>query len=487
MTELSTQSAQPAAQVPGRAPTARTAPPKNGRANLHLLVVGAGALMVSLSQSVLIPVLPSLPTTLHTSASTVEWLLTSTLLVAAVAVPVMGRLADMFGKRLLLLVALGTLVVGSVLDAVTNNIPIVIVGRCFQGVSVAAVPLGISLLTVLLPRERVGAGIATISSMLGVGAAVGLPLSGLVAQHLGYHSLFWFIGAGGLLTFVGVLGLVPEAPNRSGGRVDVLGAVLLGLGLMAIMLPLAETASWGWGSGRVIGLLVAGAVVLVVLGWVELRTREPLVDIVALRRRPLVLTNIASMLFGFALFASLLGTASYVQAPSETGYGFGASMLVGGLCVLPSGIGMLLLAPVSARLVAWRGAGQTLALGAIIVAAGWVVRILVTGALWEIIVGTTVVGIGTGVGYAAMPSLINNFTPPAEIAAANGLNTLFRAVGSSLASAIGGSILAAQVMHLGPAALPSLTGYRILFGICACAAVLAALAALAVPNRRAEV
>jgi predicted MFS family arabinose efflux permease len=323
--------------------------------------------------------------------------------------------------------------------------------------------------------------------MLGVGAAVGLPLSGLVAQHLGYHSLFWFIGAGGLLTFVGVLGLVPEAPNRSGGRVDVLGAVLLGLGLMAIMLPLAETASWGWGSARVIGLLVAGAVVLVVLGWVEIRTREPLVDIVALRRRPLVLTNIASMLFGFALFASLLGTASYVQAPSGTGYGFGASMLVGGLCVLPSGVGMLLLAPVSARLVAWRGAGQTLALGAMIVAAGWVVRILVTGALWEIIVGTTVVGIGTGVGYAAMPSLINNFTPPAEIAAANGLNTLFRAVGSSLASAIGGSILAAQVLHLGPAVLPSLTGYRILFGICACAAALAALAALAVPNRRAEV
>jgi MFS family permease len=154
--------------------------------------------------------------------------------------------------------------------------------------------------------------------------------------------------------------------------------------------------------------------------------------------------------------------------------------------LLPSGIGMLLLAPVSARMVAWRGAGQTLAIGAVIVAAGWVVRILATGALWEIIVGTTIVGIGTGVGYAAMPSLINAFTPPSEIAAANGLNSLFRAIGSSLASAIGGSVLAAETVSLGAGTLPSLTGYRVLFGVCAAAGVLAAVAALAVPNRRVE-
>ncbi|OHV32677.1 MFS transporter [Pseudofrankia sp. EUN1h] len=456
------------------------------RATLVLVVVGIGALMVSLSQSMLIPVLSTLPTELHTSASTVEWLLTSTLLVAAVAVPVMGRLADMFGKRLLLLVALGALVVGSLIDAVTDNIPLLIVGRCFQGASVAAVPLGISLLAVLLPRERVATGIATISAMMGVGAAVALPLSGLIAQHLGYHALFWLIGGGGVLTFAGVLGFVPEAAQRSGGRIDLVGTLLLAAGLMAIMLPLAETANWGWGSPRVIGLLAAGAVLLVVLGWAEHRIRQPLVDMNSLRRRPLILTNLASLLFGFALFASLLGTASYVQAPAESGYGFGSSMLVGGLCVLPSGIGMLLLAPVSARMVAWRGAGQTLAAGAVIVAAGWIVRILATGALWEIIVGTTIVGIGTGVGYAAMPSLINAFTPPSEIAAANGLNSLFRAIGSSLASAIGGSVLAAETVSLGASTLPSLTGYRVLFGICAAAGVLAAVAALAVPNRRVE-
>lgn len=477
MTDLSTQTKPRSAQA-----RARTSP---GRARAELVVVGFGALMVSMSQSLLVPVLPTLPTELNASASEVEWLLTSTLLVAAIAVPVFGRLGDMFGKRQLLLVALAMLVVGSLLAALTDNIALLIVGRSMQGVSTAVIPLGISLLSALLPRERAGSAIALISAMLGVGAAVSLPMAGLLADHFDFHILFWITFAGGAVALAGVFAIVPEAPNRRGGRIDFVGAVLLSAALVALLLPLAESANWGWGSARVIGLLALAAVLLVALGLAELRIREPLVDMRTLRRRPLVLTNLASLLFGFALFALLIGTSSYVQAPETSGYGFGSSMVVGGLVLLPGALGMLFLAPVSARLVAMRGAGQTLALGAVVVAVGWLARITFTGSMPEIIAGTTVVGIGTGIGYAAMPSLINAHTPPEEIAAANGLNTLFRAIGSSLASAIGGSILVAETMTVGAAELPSLTGYRELFGLCAGAAVAAAVAALAIPRHRA--
>jgi cyanate permease len=158
--------------------------------------------------------------------------------------------------------------------------------------------------------------------------------------------------------------------------------------------------------------------------------------------------------------------------------------MVGGLAMLPSGLCMLLLAPVAAKLVASRGAHQTLALGAVIVAAGWLMRIVVDGSLTEVIIGSTVVGAGTGIGYAAMPALINAYTPSSEIAAANGLNTLMRSVGSSLASAIGGSLLAAHTMDLGGVELPSLSGYHVLFAACAAAAIVAALVALAIPSRK---
>ena len=116
--------------------------------------------------------------------------------------------------------------------------------------------------------------------------------------------------------------------------------------------------------------------------------------------------------------------------------------------------------------------------GAGVVAAGWLMRIVVTDQLWQVIVGTTIVGIGTGIGYAAIPTLINENTPSNEIAAANGLNTLFRSLGSSLASALGGSILAANTVIIGSFAVPSLTAYRQLFALCAVAAVLAAVAVL---------
>jgi MFS family permease len=195
------------------------------------------------------------------------------------------------------------------------------------------------------------------------------------------------------------------------------------------------------------------------------------------------LTNITSLFIGFALFASLIGTATYVQAPEASGYGFGSTTLVAGLTMLPSGIAMLVFSPVAARLINGIGAHRTLAIGGVIVALGWVMRIAITGTLWEIIVGSTVVGIGTGIAYACMPALISANTPHHELGSANGVNTLVRSLGSSLASALGGTILATFTITLGAYVLPSLAGYRVLFAICAAAALLAAVIALLVPGR----
>ncbi len=458
-----------------------------GRVNLELVVIGLGALVVSLSQSVLVPVLSILPARLDTSASNVSWLITSTLLVAAVSVPIMGRLGDMYGKRRLLLVAVGTLVVGSAITAVTDDIGLLILGRAIQGASAAAIPLGISLLAGLMPRERVGSSIALISAMLGVGGSLGLPLAGFVAEHADFHALFWISGGAALAAFVGILLIVPESPARSGGRVDLVGSVLLAAALVCLLLPLAESADWGWSDPKVSILLVAAVLLLGIFGWSQVRIREPLVDLKALRRKPIVITNLASILFGFALFASFIGTASFVEAPRASGYGFGSSLLVGGLAMLPSGIAMLLLSPVAAKLIERRGAPQTLALGATVVAAGWSLRIVLSDNLWQVVVGASIVGMGTGIGYAAIPSLINAHTPASELAAANGLNSLFRSFGSSLASAIGGSILAADTVILGHFAVPSLAAYHELFVLCAGASVVAAVLILFIPHRpRAE-
>lgn len=459
-----------------------------GRARAELLVVGTAGLAVSMAQTLLVPVLQVLPGRLDATPSDVEWLLTSTLLVAAVSVPVMGRLGDMFGKRRMLLVALAALVVGSLLCALTDDLGLLIVGRGIQGVSVAAIPLGISLLSTLLPRERVGSAIAVVSAMLGVGGALALPIGGLVGEHADFHVLFWITVAVGAASLVATLAVVPESPVRSGGRIDVVGTVLLAGALVALLLPLAESASWGWTSGRTLGLLALGVVLVGVFGWTQTRIAEPLVDLVALRRPPIVLTNVASILFGFALFASMIGTAGYLQAPEATGYGFGASIVFSGVCMLPGGLAMLVLSDATATIIGRIGGARTLALGAAILAVGWLMRIVLTSELWMVVVGSAVVGVGAAIGYAAMPSLINEHTPVSEIAAANGLNSLARSLGTSVASAVGGSVLAANTVLVGAGAasfeLPSLAGYRLLFALCVVASVAAGALALAIPRPR---
>ncbi|HEY3737632.1 MAG TPA: MFS transporter [Jatrophihabitans sp.] len=461
-------------------------PLTGGRAWLAMLVIGFGALSVSVSQSVLVPVLPNLPAVLHTSTATAEWLLTATLLVGAVSVPIFGRLGDMFGKRALFLVALGGLVLGAILAVQTNNVALLIIARAIQGTALAAIPLGIGLISSLVPRDKAVTAMAVVSAMLGVGGALGLPMAGVIAQHSDFHVLFWVIGIAGALSVVATLFLVPEAPGRPGGRVDVPGSVLLGAMLTAVLLALSEGTTWGWGSPLTLSLLVISVPLAVGFARYETRIALPIVDLRAAARRPIVLTNCSTLLMGVAMFAALIGTAPYVQAPRSTGYGFGSSIIVSGLCVLPCGLFSFIFAPMTARLLRKVGADRTLALGGLTVAVGWLLRIFATGSLWEIVLGSTILGAGSGIGYASMPTLIGHYTDLSSIAAANGINSLSRTLGGAIATSVGGSLLSASTVLLAGQHWPSLTAYRMLFILCAGAGVLAAVLAIRIGRPGAE-
>ena len=451
------------------------------RSTVEIVATGLGALMAALSQTLVIPVLPQIARDLNASATAAQWMLTATLLAGAVAVPILSRLADMFGRRLLLMISLVALTVGSLMAALTSNVGVMIAGRALAGLASASIPLGISLLAATLPPARKGSAVALISAMLGIGSALGLPLAGLIADNFSYRVLFWIGAVGALISVVAVRLLVPETKPSRAGSVDLLGALLLAAGLVSLILPLSQGTDWGWTSVRTLGLLALSGVLLTLLVLAELRAGNPLVNVRAAANPPVAITNVASIFIGFALFATFVGTANYVQAPEATGYGFGSSVLVAGLCLMPGGVLMLLLSPVTARLISVWGAGQVLALGGTVIALGLLIRIFLVDDLWMIILGSTVIGLGSGVGYASLPALINHYTPAHDLAAANGINTLARSLGSTLASALGGSLLAAITMDLGPGVeVPSLTGYRVLFVICAVAALLAAAAGLIV-------
>lgn len=327
-------------------------------------------------QTLVIPLIPVLPRLLSASATNASWVVTSTLLAAAVVTPISGRLGDMFGKRRLLLISLAALVVGSVLCAVSGTLTPVVVGRILQGCATGAIPLSISILRDELPRERVGPAVSLISATMGVGGAVGLPVAAAVAQYADWHALFWLAAGAGLLTLIAVAALVPESAVRTPARFDLTGAFGLAAGLVALLLAITKGGQWGWTSAPTLGCFGAAVAILVAWAVFELRVRQPLVDLRTTTTRPVLFTNLASILVGFAMYAMSLTFPQLLQSPAATGYGFGLSMLAAGLALAPGGLVMMALSPVSARISARQGPRTALAIGLAVIGTGYVLALV---------------------------------------------------------------------------------------------------------------
>ncbi|RZU19166.1 MFS transporter [Kribbella rubisoli] len=449
---------------------------------LILAALAFCGVLVSISQTIVVPLLPELPQITHSPASDVSWLITVTLLTGAVFTPLLGRAGDMYGKRRVLLIALSSMIIGSLLCAISSNLTVLIVGRAFQGAAVAVVPLGISILRDELPPRRVIPSIAIMSSTLGIGAAFGIPAATLVVEYANWHTMFWINLGLGLLDIVLVLLIVPESAIRTSGRFDIVGAVGLSAFLVCFLLAVSKTTAW---SAPTLVVLYAVAVLLIpAWGWYELRTRSPLVDLRVSARPAVLFTNLGALLIGFAFYANSLSTAQLVQEPTWTGYGLGESIVVSGLCLLPGGVAMVLLSPVSARISNARGPRFTLGIASVLMAAGYVVRLFTSSNVAGIVIGATVVSAGTAVAYSALPALIMHAVPVTETAAANGLNTLMRTVGQAICSTIVATVLANVTIASAGRVAPALSAYLIVFVIAGVAAVAAAGLVLLIPVRR---
>ncbi|MFC7260012.1 MFS transporter [Streptomyces lutosisoli] len=451
------------------------------RDRLAVPVLAFGGILMAVMQTVVVPLLPDLPRLTGASASTVSWMVTATLLSGAVLTPVLGRAGDMYGKRRVLLMALGMMTVGSLLCALTSDIRVLIAARALQGAAAAVVPLSISILRDELPPERTGSAVALMSSTVGIGAALGLPLAALIVQYANWHVMFWATTALGACGLTLAWWAVRESPVREPGRFDTTGALGLAAGLICLLLGVSQGGTWGWTSPRILGLLVA-CVVILALWWAQQRRAErPLVDLKLAARPRVALPHIAALLTGFAFYGNSLVTAQLVQAPEATGYGLGLSIVATGVCLLPGGVTMLLLSPVSARISAARGPRVTLAIGAAIIAFGYVIRIADSRDLWVIIVGSTICATGTTFAYSALPTLILRAVPPGQTASANGVNVLMRTIGQAVCSAAVAAVLVHHTSLIGGAPVPTLQGYLLAFAMAGTVALVACAAALAIP------
>ncbi|RDG34896.1 MFS transporter [Streptomyces corynorhini] len=458
-----------------------SAPP---RSNAVVAVLAFAGIVVSLMQTLVIPIVPELPKYLDASPSNAIWAVTATLLAASVATPVAGRIGDMYGKRRMLLISVALLVAGSVVCALSESLVPMIVGRVLQGLAAAVVPLGISIMRDVLPAERLAGSTALMSASLGVGGALGLPAAAFIADNFDWHVLFWVSAALGVVAGLLITVLVPESKVRTGGRFDLVGSLGLAAGLVSLLLAISKGGDWGWGSGTVIGLLVAAVVILVAWGFYELRTTQPLVDLRTTARRQVLFTNLASIALGFSMFAMSLVLPQLLQLPELTGYGLGKSMMTVGLVLAPQGLVMMAMAPISANITRTKGPKITLMTGALIVAVGYALNIVLMSQVWHLILVSCIIGAGVGFAYGAMPALIMGAVPASETAAANSLNALMRSIGTSFASAIAGVVLAQMTVSFGAVSVPSENAFKTVMAIGAGAALLSFFLCTFIPRHR---
>ncbi|MET8844762.1 MFS transporter [Streptomyces rubiginosohelvolus] len=445
-------------------------------------ILAFAGIVAALTQTLVVPLIAELPRLFDTSASNASWVITATLLAAAVATPVAGRLGDMYGKRRMLLLSLVPLVIGSVVCALSSAVVPMIAGRGLQGLGMGVVPLGISLLRDVVPAEKLGPSIAIMSASMGVGGALGLPVAAAIAENTSWRVLFWVVAVLALAVGALILALVPgDRPAARSGRFDLLGAVGLGVALICLLLAVSKGADWGWGSATTLSLFAAVLVLLPAWGWWELRLTDPLVDLRVTARPQVLMTNTASILVGFAMYAQSLVVPQLLQLPEATGYGLGQSMLAMGLWMAPAGLMMMAMSPVGAKLSAAKGPKVTLAVGSLLIAAGYGLSVPLIGAdsPWSLLVVTLVCNSGVGFAYGAMPALIMGAVPQSETASANSFNSLMRSIGTSFAAAVIGVVLARMTTDFGGFALASQDGFRVAMligcGVGLAAAVVAAL------------
>jgi EmrB/QacA subfamily drug resistance transporter len=448
--------------------------------NLILVVLSLAGLAYAVLSSAVIPALPTIQHDLHTTEEGVAWLLTGYLLSASVGTSIIGRLGDMYGKERMLLYTLLVLAAGTLLAALSHSLGVLIAARVIQGTGGGIFPLAFAIARDEFPAERVPGSIGLMSSILGVGAGFGIVAGGLIVEHLSWQWLFWLPLVVTVIAAVCTWRFIPESPVRVPGKVNWLAATLMAVGICCVLIAISETTTWGWGSPKTLTLLLVGLVICALWVVVEVRSREPLIDMAMMRIRGVWTANLTAFLLGAGMYSSFIIFPEFAQLPKSTGFGFGASVVDSGLYLLPAALGMSLLGSVAGRVARRFGSKSALVAGSAITAVAFLWLAAAHRHPYDMLITAALLGAGIGLAFAALGNLVVQAVPFHQTGVASGMNTVMRTLGGAL----GGQIVATLLVDNTVNGTPKLEGFIESFLLAAAFLIVCTLAALLVPEAR---
>jgi MFS family permease len=407
----------------------------------------------------------------HVTLAQSQWALTISLLVGAVAAPVMGRLGDGHRRRGVILWSGAIVLAGCVLAALPTGFNGLLIGRALQGIGLGLVPLAIAVARDALPPHRSGGVIAMLGVTTAVGIGIGYPVAGVVVEYWGMGAAFWM---GAIITALG-LGfaayVLPPSPGHRKRPTDIPGALLLGGGVAGILLVLSEGQSWGWGSGRLIAILLVSLAVLA--AWVrwELQVDQPLVDLRVARHPSVLAANISVFFVGVGIYPSVSLVVRLVQTPPGAGYGFHVSVAVAGLMLVPFSLASFAASRVWTIAARRTSPELVVTLSCLILVASMTLFYFARSHLWQVLLMMALAGFGVGCVFAANPLQIIRGTPPSETGSAVSFYQVLRSIGFSAGSALSATFLVGSIPSGGT--VPTDSGYGTAALVCVVFLVLA--------------
>ncbi|MFJ9446996.1 MFS transporter [Kitasatospora sp. NPDC101235] len=467
--------------------SAATGPATTSRSDTRVAAAVGFLIFVELTSGIIqgmTPALtPRLGTELSISAGDLNLVAGVQLLAAAVSVPLLGRLGDVYGHRRMLRIAVASLAAGSLLVAWSPSVGVLLLGRILQGPLAALLPLEMGLVRDRLSPQRARRAIGLLVGALTFGSSTGMVLAGLLSRAIpSVHGILLVPAVATMVCTVVVFVLVPESATRARGAIDWAGAALLSLGLAALLAGVSQGSKGGWTTPAPATLLLFAATVLTVWVFVELRAPHPVVDIRITVRRSLLPVYAAGFLLGVTLYGAQVAAALFLAAsPDKEGYGFGYSTLGIGWVLFPAGICAFAAATVSPTLGRVLGARAVPALGGCLLAAGYTTLVLTHHAVWQFALLNVGLGFGTGLVLSTLPALVLDVSPADRTGIATGLYSTAKTLGGSIGSAVFAAVLTAMTVQ--GTTVPTEAAYTTVWWLCA-AVSLGITGAVAVLLRR---
>ena len=470
-----------------------------------LAILSSIATLVMYTETMLVPSLPNIMSEFNLSYSLSPWILTTYLIVGAVMTPVTSSLAEIYGKRKILLVVMGVYAVGVTLGGLTTDFYSFIIARGMQGVGMSMFPIAFSVIREQFPKSRLAIGQGVITSMFASGSILGLLIGATISEYSGWRTTFLSILPVAILLPIVVwkfarigevhsdwmtMTTTTTSPQQQTGStdekksLDILGAATLAATIILFLLSLTFIETRATGSNSILSIaqlaiLSAGCIAAFVAFLIaERRAIHPLIDLKLLQNKILLFTNIMMIILGFSMFMVFQTIPILAESPPPAGFGYSITGIAA--IQLPFSIILLIFGPTSGYIVSKLGSIRPAIMGYAINAFGFFMLATYHSEPWMVSVALTIISTGLSLGSVGLMNIVLLATPYKNMVTSIGMTSLLRIIGSSVGPAVAGVLMQGwQInVHGHAGSFPAPESYTLIFLMAAIMSIISIIMSL---------